>query len=132
MRARIEWHMEGLHLETVADPEADLETVARHIIELADQITPVLGGHDLAKQASYRERAEVTELRDSHYAEPLGDNEVQFGYDAPYAVYQHEKTWWHHAHGEPKWLENTINAETPVVLQEMADSVTEWLDEHHD
>lgn len=129
---RIEWHID-LHIDRILDidPREGMKDAADHIIDRADERAPILAGEDLAEHASYAKRAQVTELVDSHYTKADQEREAEFGYSADYAVYQHEKTWWHHAHGEPKWLERTVNEEAETALGKITDGIRMWLDEHN-
>lgn len=79
-------------------------------------------GLELANQVLERAKdlvpVDTGDLRDSGQVVPEGDGSYAVEFTAPHAIYVHERTELHHAHGQAKFLEQAVaevSAEAPAI-----------------
>lgn len=104
-----------------------LKDGADHVGEVAQGKAPLLTGAALRK-ANDERRADPGALRRSMYTRVLDDTTAEVGFSEFYAGWQHENMDYHHADGEPKYLESTLSTEKDETVRIIADKIREGLD----
>lgn len=109
-----------------ASPDA-LQAAADHVLDVAKHRAPILSGAEAVKKANDERRADPGHLRESGYARVVDDNRAEVGFSAFYARWQHERMDYHHADGQAKYLETSLETEQDEALRIMAEKLREEL-----
>lgn len=104
-------------------PEA-LDDAAQHVLEVAREKAPLLVN---LKKANDERRSDPGALRASGYARVVDDTKAEVGFSEFYAGWQHERTDYHHADGQAKYLEEPLVTEKDEAMRIMARRIGEAL-----